>query len=360
MSYSLFSFKQKSMRFFNWRRLFMASILLPVFTILLIFNRSFMLLDYIFFPHFLSKKILRPIFIVAIPRSATTFLFQKLTNLKNQHTSFKLWEIIFAPSIIQKYFCIGLISIDKSIGGPFKLILGKIENKLLRNIKSIHDIGLALPEEDEAILLWNLSTIYLNFFFPDSHLFDKYFEFDEALSVTKKKRVMRYYYRCIQRHNFVFNSKNKKFFLSKNPALMSKINSLHSCFPDAQIININRNPAYSIPSTLALNDAIYSIFTSIKQSSEIKKRTSDILIKWYQMAHESLRQKYPTTIYIDFKKLVNNDAMAIANLCLAINIDPMVFTNANAMGKSSNSYEILSEDDLSEVLVKIPFMSSYC
>src|SRR5690606_37529268 len=100
---SLFSFNPKNMRFFNFKRVFAILIFLPLFLINLIGNRIFMMLDYLFFFKFTRLKIDKSVFIVAVPRSATTYLFHKLANQRDKTTAMKLWEIAYAPSIIQKY-----------------------------------------------------------------------------------------------------------------------------------------------------------------------------------------------------------------------------------------------------------------
>ena len=160
--FGVFSFNQKNMRWFNRRRIIVAIVIIPLFTTLFIVNRIFLFLDYLIFPFFTRQKIERPVFIIAAPRSATTYLYHILAQ-NNKYTCFKLWEIIFAPSIIQKYILLGVIRLDRVIGNPFKSVILGTENMLIGNLKRVHLIGLNLPEEDEALLLWNLSSLYLNF-----------------------------------------------------------------------------------------------------------------------------------------------------------------------------------------------------
>ena len=198
LAFSLFSWNPKHMRGFNGRRIIMSLLLVPVFVILLVINRLCMLLDHLLFPGFRSQQNKNPVFIVAAPRSATTYLFHLLASQQELFTTFTLWEIIFAPSIIQKFIFSAIIKADKLIGSPIKIIILKIEKILFGNFTHIHKISLALPEEDEAILLWNMSTVYLNFFFPDTNHFDDYFLFDECVDARKQHRVMKYYYRCVQ------------------------------------------------------------------------------------------------------------------------------------------------------------------
>src|SRR5215203_4788638 len=98
----VFSLKKGSLRFPTPRRIFSAVFILPFFLVLIIVNRTFMALDWIIFPGFRNKQLGNTCFIIGVPRSATTYLLNILAKDTKHFTSFKLWEILFAPSIIQK------------------------------------------------------------------------------------------------------------------------------------------------------------------------------------------------------------------------------------------------------------------
>jgi hypothetical protein len=241
------------------------------------------------------------------------------------------------------------------------------EKKIFGDFTRIHKIGLELPEEDEAILLWNMSTIYLNFFFPDTNHFADYFAFDKSMPVNKKVKIMRFYARCVSRHNYVFNRDCSKRFLSKNPAMMAKIESLYTIYPDATLLNINRCPGATIPSTVALNNKIYRFFTLQKPSLEMDSKTRYILVEWYKMAHLNFELFYPAnTISIDFRKLIKQEENTLKMICDQFGLD---FNNFKKLKnnrtidsdhKSSNTYGLLDEFDLSQVLSELPFMIPYC
>jgi hypothetical protein len=282
-------------------------------------------------------------------------------------TAFRLWEIIFAPSIIQKYFFLGFFNIDKWFGSPIRKTTIFLEKKIFGDFTRIHKIGLNLPEEDEAILLWNMSTIYLNFFFPDTNHFADYFAFDSTMPEWKRNRIMQFYAKCVLRHNYVFNRNGDKRFLSKNPAMMAKVESLHKIYPDATVLNINRCPGTTIPSTLALNNNIYRFFTSRKPSQEMNDKTRDILIEWYKMANTHLVCYYPKqTLIIDFSKLIRNDEATWKMICdrLGVGYDNLIKLQETRLTqedhKSSNAYVKLNENELAFVLKEISFMQPYC
>jgi hypothetical protein len=301
-----------------------------------------------------------------MPRSGTTYLYHALAGQRNRFTCFKLWEIVFAPSVLQKYFYIFLGKIDAIINNPVQKSITYLQNVLLRDINSIHSIGLQLPEEDEVVLLWDLSSTYLNFFFPDSNFFDDYFLFDQKLSSKKKSRIMRSYQRYVQRHNFVFNRKCEKTFLSKNPLMMGKLNALIEFFPDIKIININRNPKETLPSTIALNNKLYSFFTSITASNELNHRTKDLLVDLYKMGANGLNgiseHQY---LKISFYRLIENDELEISKILNFSNLANIDFLQSKSHPteqlnvKSKNKYQVLEGSELKQIMEEIPFMNEY-
>ena len=137
MVFGVFSFNPKNMRWFNLRRILMVLFLVPFFITILIINRIFLLLDFVFFPHFLWQKTKNPVFIISAPRSATTYMFHTLAK-SDRFTCFKLWEIIFAPAITQKYIILGFLKLDGLLGNPVKKLVLFMENVFIGKLKKIH------------------------------------------------------------------------------------------------------------------------------------------------------------------------------------------------------------------------------
>ena len=98
----LFSFRRGSMRAIRLHRVVQVLWLLPLFVFLLITNNLALIIDWILFPRFKKQVIKNPIFIASLPRTGTTNLLHSLTSIDTPFTAMSLWEIILAPSIIQK------------------------------------------------------------------------------------------------------------------------------------------------------------------------------------------------------------------------------------------------------------------
>jgi hypothetical protein len=363
--FGIFSLDPKNMRWFNWKRVIACLLICPFFVTGLIINNVFLAVDFILFPRFLWQKITQPVFIIAAPRSATTFLFHSLAKSRDQFTAVKLWEIIFAPSILQKYLITGLFKLDSIIGNPIKKMILGLEHIMIGKLKTIHLIGLNMPEEDEGLLVWNLTTLYFNFFYADSNFFHEFLHFDTSMPEKRKERIMNRYYRLIQRHNFVFNRSNSKRFIAKNPLMMNKVAALSRIFPDAKILNINRNPSETIPSTIHLGHSLYGIFSAIPQNERVKLETKNLLISWYKMAEENLNRHFTNShLKINFYDLINTHSDEWHYISEFLEFPKDLIrrdVRKEKVGhKSQSSYEKLTEEETVLILEELPFLQPFC
>ncbi len=283
-----FSLKKSSLRFISIRRVLVVITVVPSFLFLTLINSLFLLLDEICFPFYRNQKLESQLFITGIPRSATTFLFHLLAKDKKHFFYFKLWEILFAPSIIQKYFFIGLKNTDNLIGHPIYKSMLFLDKLIFGSFRDIHSIGLAQPEEDEAFFLFNLSSVYFLYFFPEVMAMNDILYFDK-IKPTYRKRLMNFYFRCLQRHYYIFNRDNSRMLLSKNPTFTPKLKSLSEVFPNAQFIYCLRSPYKTIPATISLNANIYKFFCSLKVKYPLIEETRNMVFQWYIMADEAIK-----------------------------------------------------------------------
>lgn len=321
---TIFIFDKKSLHYPSRKRILFVLFVSPILTLIIIINQLFLLLDNLFFFPYRWIKIQKSAFIVGVPRSATTYMLELLSRDKN-FTSFRLWEIIFAPSIIQKLFALVLIRIDYQIGRPLYKLSKWIDRKVVNiDFKHIHNLELALPEEDEPLMIYDFSSLYLYYLFPEAKAMKPYLFFDEEIPPKKRKRIMKFYYRCVQRHQFVFNQNGKKIFLSKNPAFVAKINSLNETFENCNIIYMLRSPLNTIPSTISLNEHIFDAFSNVKNDVERNTESRKTIIKWYKMSLEALSKIPPSRKkMVLFKKFIENPSNELKELYQILNLNPL-------------------------------------
>lgn len=231
------------------RRVVVLFLLSTVGLFMLLTNWICLLLDELLFPSYRKVEIKEPVFILGVPRSGSTLLLRLLAQDQSNFASFKFWEILFAPSIIQRKVWKGIGSLDALLGAPLVAILKKLDKWIFRSSKNIHQVGLFLYEEDGTLFLWIMATFFLFFGYPYLDQFEDLLRFDDEIPEKDKKYIMRYYHRCIQRHLY-YHGAHKKL-LSKNPTFAPMVRTLQQTFPDAKFLNTVRIPYQQIPSIIS-------------------------------------------------------------------------------------------------------------
>ena len=194
-----------------------------------------------------KSQIRHPLFIVGVPRSGTTFLHRLIAAHEDQFTTFRLWELIFAPSITQRMAVRLVARADRAIGRPLDRLLNRVQRLALGSLDDIHATKLQDPEEDYLALLPMGACFLLTLPFPFDELWQLVW-FDDMLSDREKKRVMRYYRGIIQRHLYVHGP--DRTYLSKNPSFSPMVRTLAAEFPDARFIGCFRHPEQAVPSLI--------------------------------------------------------------------------------------------------------------
>ena len=302
-----FSFNRNSLRYPTVKRVLAILFLFPLGLLLMLTNWIFLFLDELFFFRYRRINTDRSVFIIGVPRSATTFMLELLTADRSNITCFRLWEIILAPSIIQKYFWVAIIFIDRKIGRPLFRLSISFDKIVFNKMWKIHPLSLSKPDEDEYLFLYTFTSVVLYYFYPEIDSLDPYMRFDHGLSERKKKRIMAFYKRCVQRHNYVFNPKGAKYFLSKNPAFTPKINSVYATFHNCKIIYMIRSPLKAIPATISMNNHAFRLYAKVPEGGALVEKTTHLLLDWYDMAEDAISKiSEEQKIIVPFNEFVAN------------------------------------------------------
>lgn len=266
-------------------RIKMLLFLTPAFSFFFILNWICMLLDEIIFRGFRKIEPEKPLFIVGPPRSGTTFLHRVLAR-DEQFSAMRLWEILFAPSIIQKKILRALGRIDDRLGNPLTNFVLKREEKIFHNFNKMHPVSLFAAEEDDGILFNIFASYFLVMPLPFYDKIRPFVHFDEELPEKERMRIMNFYKSCVKRHIYVFGK--EKHFLSKNPAFSSKIETLNKIFPDARFIYTIRTPLEGVPSALSLITHFIEVFCDFGEDTEKNEFILDLLSHWYRYPMEKI------------------------------------------------------------------------
>jgi hypothetical protein len=209
-------------------------------------NRVAERIDDALYPEYREQPLGKPIFIVATPRSGTTFL-HRLMSHDAQFTTFKLLQTFF-PTITGHRALEAVTRANGSIGAGLRWLRKAADQSYFGAWEGIHDTGLAQDEEDEA--LWALAfatpAIWLVLPFPERFL---HLRFVDHLPAAKREKLVEHYRGCVQRHLYAHPNQT---LLGKNVLLPGRFEIVTRALPDARFIHVLRHPYEAIPSTLSL------------------------------------------------------------------------------------------------------------
>ncbi|MDJ0752413.1 MAG: sulfotransferase [Ardenticatenaceae bacterium] len=257
------------------KRLVLFVLGVPLFGILQLIHWLGFLADEVFFPGYRQIEVEKPVFIVGIPRSGTTFLQRTLAD-DPQFTTTKAWECIFAPSITERTIYHGL----GRLFAPFGRLLPRQSLNFFNKMESIHELGLQEPEEDFLFFLPLFSCFILIAIFPEAAGLWRQAQFDLKLTAWEKETTLSFYHRCVQKHLY-FHGRQRRY-LSKNPSFSSMLRSLHQKFPDGKFVVTIRPPQATVPSQLSSLRPTFELVGSGRMSSRFQTRIVEMLHFYYQ------------------------------------------------------------------------------
>ncbi|HEY6878350.1 MAG TPA: sulfotransferase [Polyangiales bacterium] len=209
-------------------------------------NRLAERVDNKLYPAHLSQPLGKPVFIVAAPRSGTTFL-HRLMSEDPQFTTFKLLQTFF-PTISGHRALDALKSVNDALGGVFDKLQEKLDENYFGAWEGLHDMGLNQDEEDEALWAMAFATPAIWLVLPFPERFD-HLRFIDKLPREKREKLVAHYRGCVQRHLYANQGKT---LLGKNVLLPGRFEIVTQALPEARFVHILRHPYEAVPSTLSL------------------------------------------------------------------------------------------------------------
>ncbi len=276
------------------KRFLLIFILSIVFIIVEAINWLCLMLDNVFFPNWRKTIIKAPVFIIGMPRTGSTYLHNLLYSDRERFSSMKLWEMLFCPSVIQKKLAQKLLSSGRFRSSiVFKTII-KFDKFWFKGYQQLHPTGLSHIEEDDFLLTHVMASQTFIFMFPEIKRFRALVRFDDSISERRKKRIILFLKKGIQKHLFVFG--NGRTYLSKCPMHTPKIESIRKGFPDSRFICLFREPAEVIPSTISLLIMFSRIYHTQISIPNIRERTLNMADHWFDYPLKK-RRHIPQTDY---------------------------------------------------------------
>lgn len=254
-----------------------------VFLVFLAFIALARAIDHLFWPQLNDTEIPDLVFLIAPPRSGTSYLQKLLSQDESQVLYWKMYQTVFPAASIQKGFEL-LVMLDQYLGRPTARILGFLEKRTLGAWDGLHTMRLDQPEEDGAIYLYAFACEAIYMLFP---FVEELWElgFPDRLPETDRQRLMRYYRSCLQRHVRVLGQKPRILVKSTNSS--GAVKALLQAFPEARFITIIRSPEEAIASSISLlMPAVRSHSPDQAIDGPVAKAYATLSIAWYRYLHE--------------------------------------------------------------------------
>lgn len=269
-------------------------------------------LDHVLFPGFRRQPVTQPVFIVAPPRSGTT-LTQKLMSLDDKRfLHVKLYQTIF-PSVFYQRCFDGVAWLDQHTGQPLTRLVGWMEKTFFGGWDDMHKLRLNQPEEDDGFFVYSFVTEAIYLLFP--HV-DELWEagFPDALPAEDRRKLMRYYRSCLQRH--LYANGPDKTLLSKATQSSGAVESLREAFPDARFITIIRHPYESVASHVSVFYPVWHAHSpDIAKDSPVSKSYARLALCWYQHLFDFGKKMDRARYYcMDYRDLTRSPREALETL----------------------------------------------
>lgn len=342
---------------FSIRHASIATLFLALTGLFLLLILPFRLLDYLLFPNWKGTPVKAPIYILATPRSGTTFLHRMLCA-DQQFSWIKLYHTIFPSISLYKLFAV-LGRLDSKLGSPMQRLVARLEGQAFKGWDGIHATGLSKSEEDEQYWVYTLMTPASLLLFPWLNETGEV-KFVDQLPQAKREKFANYYLANLQRHAYATGSEHT--LLAKNALAIGRLRTQMQVTPDMRIVHLVRHPYEAIASMISMFTVPWSVHSPEKVSDpQYTGQIASLLIDYYRYMLE-LKQSLPADRYIEvrYEDLISQPQQVVENIYRQFGL-PMsaeyqtwleAETNKARAYKSSHSYRLadfgLSEADIAE------------
>lgn len=305
ITYMVFFRAQNTLAKLTFKRILVLLLFYAAYIAIEVVTWTSFLLDEIFFRGYRQRRVREPVFIIGNPRSGTTFLHRLMAKDEANFSSIHLWEILLAPSVTQRKVAWAVAALDRRLGGLLHRILHWFDRHAVRASNAMHRMSLVIPEEDEYFLIHQGATIIAGLFFGFPKASYPFVYFDSQLSRHEKRKVMRFYRHCLQRHLHAHDDTRR--VLSKNPFFSPKVDALYQSFPDAKIIYLVRSPLNVVPSYASLSAHWWRMLAEPEQRYPHTEYILRSTQHWYRYPVKRLeRAPEKSRIFVRFDDLVED------------------------------------------------------
>ncbi len=289
-----------------------------------------------------------PIFVIGLPRSGTTFLFN-LLSLDNNHRSPLYWEIMNPLPLVKNN--------KQEVWRKRKINLElKFARVIIPKLKNMHHIRAETPEECELIATMNVRS----FVYICMANIPEYVEYLKNCSFTSVFEWHKKFFQMLE------CSGRPNRWLLKDPSHIGHIPEIITTYPNAKFINIHRSPIESIGSFCSLTKNIRSTFSKYVESESIGETVLDF---WQHSLNKGIedRKVLPDNQIADiaYSEFINSPINSVKNVYEKLGLDLNIETenkmrdyliSQKSIKKEKHTYS-LEEFNLSEEKVSKHFQN---
>jgi omega-hydroxy-beta-dihydromenaquinone-9 sulfotransferase len=261
-----------------------------LFIVTQLINGLGFLLDEIFFRGYRKTDIVKPVFIVGVPRSGTTTAHRTLAT-HPAFTTTSAVDCLLTPSVSQRKLLRLLSTLDSTIGAPVAKLIDWLQAPIVRSISANHGFSLSEPEEDFLFLTPLLQCFLLVVPFPRSQWLWKFAVADREPNALGTRLTLGWYRLCVRKH--LYCNPQASRYLSKNPSFSGITHRLAEYFPDCQIIICERETATAVRSQFRVLAPLRAWLAATEYNADFDIQLLDTL-QFYKNNLEQIQTALPS------------------------------------------------------------------
>ena len=262
-----------------------------------VLNASLMSLDAVLYPGVKQHPMSAPVFIVANPRSGTTYLHRLMAMDEERFATMRLWQTMF-PSVSAHRGLRAIWNMDQKVGAPLTRIVKRVERMVFGGWEGVHDMGFERTEEDESFffMMGVSASLMLTHIMPQE--FERLGIFDD-MPADWRSTVMDNYDTFVR--SYLYAGDDRRTYLCKNVFSSGRVRSLHEQYPDARFVHIVRHPYEAIPSFCSMFSMPWRLLRpDIAPDSDTTRTWARIATAFYRHLHE-LQAELPPEQFISIR-----------------------------------------------------------